>query len=242
MAATRSRQRCGGGGTATVSGSAGASVRAATSSPIGPESARRKANVSASRVASSSQCTSSMATSTGPAAARPRTAASTARPTARAVGGSTPAGRTSSATSSASRCGPGMSPSTSGSAPVNRSDRPTKGRSASAADGSLRSTRCPALAAAATPARHNVDLPAPGSPAMASAAGRGRVLTANPWTWRHSPERTTSSLPTLTQPSHHGRRRGSQNGEPMYSAPAGPPQTPLGVCAGEKVPVRLYAT
>jgi hypothetical protein len=99
-------------------------------------------------------------------------------PTARAAGGSFPAGRSSSATSSASRCGPGSPAAAPGSTPPSRSDSAVNDKPASAADGSLRSTRQPAASAAATPARHNVDLPAPASPSTASTAGTSRAVAA----------------------------------------------------------------
>ena len=88
---SRACQPVGGGGSLAVSGSADPAVRAAISSASAPSEIRRNANASASLLASSSHCTSSTATRTGPRDAQARSAASTAKPTARAAGGCGPA-------------------------------------------------------------------------------------------------------------------------------------------------------
>ena len=202
-AASSSRHRPEGGGAPAVRGSAGASLRAASSTHSGPLASRRSATVSASRLASSSHCTSSTATSTGPSATQARSAASAASATACAVGAWSPAGRSHSATSSASRCGPGISLATSGNTSASKSDNPANDKSVSLAEASLRNSRWPAVAAASTPARHNVDLPAPASPCTASAAGEVPAASANTRTRRHTATRTMLSPSAATGPSHH---------------------------------------
>jgi hypothetical protein len=159
---------------------------------MGCSRTRRSANASALAEDGSSHWTSSIASETGPSAARTCSALRTATPSVRGSAPSAPSS-TRSATSSARRLGAGSTGSTLSSTSSNRSPRPAWGSPRSASEGRAERTRSPRARAASTPASQSVDFPIPASPSSTSAAGPSAAWSRKPYT-----EPSSSSLPMIS--------------------------------------------
>src|SRR5580765_1544960 len=174
----------------------------ATSTPTRSLRRRRSANSSTAAVGASSQCASSIATSTVVDEASSRSAPSSARPTPR-WSGARPRGSSSrSATSSACRRGSGRSASTSSSTSSSRSPSAAYESCASLPAGRHASTRNPRSRAASTAACQSVVFPMPGSPSSTNAHGPSAAWPRNALSDSRSCSRAKIST---REASHHAK-------------------------------------